>query len=118
MRVGLANGPGKSDGLVAQQCLFNLGRVDVVTTPNDQVLGTAGDPKVSVFVEPPQITRAQVLVKVVKIYVLIGLSIGVAGIDARVRDADFTDLIGAAFDRSIRPVLQDLHIRIGERNSD
>src|SRR6056297_1004682 len=85
MRVGLANGAGDSHGIVGHQCLLDVGRIDIVPAPDDQILGTSRDPEVSVLVDPAEISGAQVFAMIVQVMVLGRLGIGVAHIDPGVR---------------------------------
>jgi hypothetical protein len=58
--VGLTDRAGKGHGGVAGQRLLDLGGVDIVAAPDDQVLRAPRDPEVAVGVDPAQIAGAQV----------------------------------------------------------
>ena len=105
MGVGLADGARKGDGLMAQQRLFDLGGVDVVTATDDQVFGAARNPEVFVAVDTAQIPCAQVRALIVEILVLIGFGIGIARIDAGVRDTDLADLVDLCLDQPVACLL-------------
>ena len=83
MGIGLANRPGKSHILVARQSLLDLGGIDVMAAANDQILGPAGDPQITVRIDPAQIAGAQILrafagERIVQVLVLVRVGIGLA----------------------------------------
>ena len=54
--VGLADDSGKADGGMLEQDVLYWGGIDVMAAADHQVLGAAGDPEKSVFVETAKIT--------------------------------------------------------------
>ena len=118
MRVRLANRARHCDGGVTRQGLFDLGRVDIVPAADDQVFGAARYPEVPVGVDPPQVTCSEEAVVVEQIGILIILCVSSSGEDARIRYADFADLIRFTFPNAVVRSRQDFHVRIGKRNAD
>ena len=53
--VGLADDGGKADGGMLKQNLLDRGRIDVMPAADHQILGAAGDPEKTVFVEAAKI---------------------------------------------------------------
>ena len=58
MGIRLANGTDKGHRLMAHQRLFDDGRVNVMPAADDQILGPAGDVKITIRIQPPQIAGA------------------------------------------------------------
>ena len=104
---------------MAGERLFDIGRVDVVPAPDDEVLRAARDPEVAVLVDPAEIARAQVDVVVEEVQVLVALGVGRAREYARVRHADLAHLVRPHLGHAaVGGVDQDLHVGVGERDAD
>mmetsp|Transcript_7158 Transcript_7158/g.11773 ORF Transcript_7158/g.11773 Transcript_7158/m.11773 type:complete len:241 (+) Transcript_7158:488-1210(+) len=103
---------------MCQQGLFDFGRVDVVTTTDDQVFSPTGNPEISVFVQAPEIAGAQMRAVVEQINVFIRFGVGVARVNARVGHTDFAHFVRGAFHRTVRRVFNDAHISVGERQAN
>ena len=81
MGIRLPDCPGKSHRIMPKQRFLDFRRVNVMPTANDQVLGPAGYPEISVRIDPPQIPGPQMRAVIVEIDVLFFFGIGMPIID-------------------------------------
>ena len=76
MGIRLADGAHKAHRRMAHQRLFDDRRVDVVATPDDQILRTARDEQIAIRVDPAQIPGPQEVTVREQALVLVGLGVG------------------------------------------
>ena len=117
MRIRLTDRAHKTNGLMPGQGFFNLCGVDVMSTPYDHIFSAARDPKISIFIHTAQVASAQIGIKVVEVFVLGGLCIGVTRKYSRVFHTDFTNFIGRTFLWSFRSTEQNFHIGMRQRQA-
>ena len=61
MGVRLTDRAGHGHRVMGHQSLLDLGRIDVVTSAYDQVLGAPGNPEIPVGIDPAQIPGPEVI---------------------------------------------------------
>ena len=103
---------------MAQQRLFDQGGINVVTTTDDQILGTACDPQIFIRILTAQIARTQIDIVVVQILVFVGLCIGAAWTHAWVCDTDFANFIHTTFHHFTVHGFDDFDICVWEIQTD
>ena len=103
---------------MAQQSLFDQGGINVVTTTDDQIFGTACDPQIFIRILAAQIARTQIDVIIIKVFVFVGLSIGATRTHAWVCDTDFANFIHTTFYHFTVHDFDDFDISVWEIQPD
>jgi len=104
---------------MAHKRLFDHGGVNVVATPDDQILGASRDVQIAVRVQPPQIAGAQEHPLAEQPPVLVQFGIGRSGRHAGACNANLAHLVHGAIQPATSPIgVQDADMGIGKRNAD